>query len=370
MVDGIVAYSELNNPSDAIEDVLKQISIKGDPVLVIFHSAPEPFKQYAERFGRAFPKAEIMGCTTGGEMSSKGNGKNALVAWTVMSGVECASGVLLEIASYPKRYSESIEKALHSLSGTDNTVCIDFNTYGDNCEELIQDTFRDVLEPVKVPVVGGSAGAEDHNAQTYVSLNGVVYDKAAVFLMIRNLEGKVFAYKENIFKSTKKITTATDVDCEARVVYEFEFMPAAEVMSFMLNVDREHLFDVLKERPLGRITGKDIYLTDMKEIREDGSIEYFARIYNQTKVAIMEPDVPEVVWKQTAAAVKSVIMHPSITYCIQCAARSAFLERHDKLNGFAEAFKNEYGQYAGFVGLGEQFNYEHFNDTMVMVVFE
>ena len=287
-----------------------------------------------------------------------------------MSGVECASGVLLDIAHYPKRYSEAIDKAVDNLSGTDNTICIDFNTYGSNCEELVQDTFREVLEPVGIHVVGGSAGAADPDAQTYVSLNGEVYEEAAVFLMIRNLEGKIFAYKENIFKSTKKVTTATDVDCEARVVYEFENLPAAEVMAFMLNVSKEGLYDLLKERPLGRITGKDIYLTDMKEIREDGSIEYFARIYNQTKVAIMEPDVPEAVWKQTAAAVKAEILHPSITYCIQCAARVTFLEKHGKLCEFDEAFRHEYGQFAGFVGLGEQFNYEHFNDTMVMVVFE
>ena len=370
MVDGIVAYSELNNPNDAMEDVLKQISIKGDPLLIIFHSSPETFRQHTERFSKAFPKAEIMGCTTSMELSSKGNGKKSLVAWTIMSGVECASGVLLEIASYPKRYSESIEKAVGSLNGTDNTVCIDFNTSGENCEELIQDTFRDILEPINIPVVGGTAGAEGHSEPTFVSLNGTVYDEATVFLVIRNLEGKIFAYKENIFKPTKKMTTATDVDCEARVVYEFECLPAADVMAFMLNTTREDLFNVLKERPLGRITGKDIYLTDMKEIREDGSIEYFARIYNQTRVVIMEPDVPESVWKQTAAAVKAVLLKPSITYCVQCATRVTYLENHGKLDDFSEAFKNEYGQYAGFVGLGEQFNYEHFNDTMVMVVFE
>ena len=370
MVDGIIAYSELNNPDDAMEDVLKQIRQKGEPALIIFHSSPKKFKLYTERLYSAFPNAEIMGCSTGGELSSKGNGKDALVAWTVMSGVECASGVLLEIANYPKRYAGAIEKAVADLGGTDNTVCIGFNTSGDKCEELIQDTFRGVLEPVKIPVVGGTAGAEDFDAQSYVSLNGTVYDKAAVFMLIRNLSGKVFAYKENIFKSTNKLTVATDVDCEARVVYEFEHMPAADVMSFMLNVPKENLFDVLTERPLGRITGKDIYLTDIKEIHEDGSIEYFSRIYNQAKVVIMEPDVPEVVWKQTAVAVKTEILHPSITYSIHCAARVAYLERHGLMDEFSEVFKNEYGQYAGVVGLGEQFNYEHFNATMVMVVFE
>ena len=370
MVDGIIAYSELNSPGDAMEDVLKQISMKGDPALIIFHSSPKNFEYYTSRFYKAFPKAEVMGCSTSGELSSKGNGKNALVAWTVMSGVECTSGVLLEIANYPKRYAGVIEKAAADLNGTDNTVCIDFNTSGDKCEELVQDTFRSVLEPLKIPVVGGTAGAEDFDAQSYVSLNGTVYEKAAVFMLIRNLQGRIFAYKENIFKSTNKLIVATDVDCEARVVYEFEHMPAADVMSFMLNVPRENLFEVLRERPLGRITGKDIYLTDVKEIREDGSIEYFSRIYNQAKVAIMEPDVPEVVWKQTAAIVKAEILHPSMTYSIHCAARVSCLERHGMMDDFSETFKNEYGQYAGVVGLGEQFNYEHFNATMVMVVFE
>ena len=191
-----------------------------------------------------------------------------------------------------------------------------------------------------------------------------------MFVLIRNTSGRIFLHKENIFKPTKMIVTATDVDCEERLVYDFDGAPAAETLAYKLGVTEDKLAEVLIERPLGRIVGDEIYITDIKEIRDDGSIEYFARIYNQTKMAIMEPDVLEAVWKKTAAEVKTSGVRPSMTFAINCYSRILFFERHGAMDAFNTIMKNEYGQYAGMVGFGEQVNYEHFNVTMVLVVFE
>ncbi|MBO4825506.1 MAG: FIST C-terminal domain-containing protein [Lachnospiraceae bacterium] len=370
MVDGIVAYSELNNPEEAIEDILKQISKKGNPILIIFSSAEAPFKTYTERLKKAFPKAEIMGCTTFTSLSSKGNGENALVAWAITSGVAVASGVLLEITHYPMKYSERIEKALTIAGRGQNTICIDFCTAAGNCEELVQDTFRSVLEKEKIPVAGATAGATNPDATTYVSLNGEVYEEAAVFLMIKNLTGKVFIYKENIFRPTDLVVTATDVDCEERVVYEYDNMPALVALASKLGVKLDKVVENLVERPLGRITGHDIYITDMRGLRDDGSITYYARIYNQTKLNILEPDDLDAVWKRTAQDVKAVIPKPSMSYAINCYTRVLFFERHNRMDSYNEVMKKEYGQYAGIATFGEQVHYEHFNATMVLVVFE
>ena len=370
MADGIIAYSELNNPNDAIEDVLKQISIKGNPLLIIFSSPKAPFKFYSERFSRAFPKAQVMGCTTYVSVSSKGSGRDGLTAWCITDGIECSSGVILEVTRHPMLYTPVIEKAVQALSGLDNTVGINFNTAGGNCEELVQDTFRSVLEPFGIQIAGGTAGAATLDEKTLVSLNGEIYEEASVFVLIRNLTGKVFVYKENLFKPTKMIVTATDVDCEDRVVYEFDYMPAADALALILGVDKEDLWETLLERPLGRKVGDEIYITDLKNIGEDGSLQYFARIYNQTKVAILEPDVLENVCRKTAMEIKSVIAHPSMTFTINCYSRTLYLERHNLYSSFLNTLKNEYGQYAGMAGFGEQFNYEHFNASTVLVVFE
>ena len=370
MVDGIVAYSELNNPDEAIEDVLRQISKKGNPCVIIFTCEATPFYQYTQRFKKAFPKAEVLGTTTYEAISSKGSGKNCLVAWAIMDGIEYASGVLLETTHYPMRYAGSIEKALKTFKETDNMVCLEFCTHGGNCEELVQDTFRCVLEKRHIPVAGGTAGAKDITGITYVSLNGEVYEEAAVFIMIRNLTGKVFLYKENIYKPTDTIITATDVDCEERVVYEFDSKPAAEALALKMGVDESKLQQAVSEHPLGRITPHDIYITDTRSIRPDGSISYFARIYNQTKLAIMEPGDLATVARKTASDIKSVIEKPSMTFLINCYSRIKFFERHKKLNEFYDFCKKEYGHFVGIAGFGEQVNYEHFNATMVMVVFE
>lgn len=370
MADGIVAYSELNNPDEAIEEVLKQISIKGNPVVVVFSCPGEYFDVCSVRLSRAFPKAQVIGCTTYMALSSKGNGKNSLVAWALTEGVECAAGLLFEIAHYPMRYASSIERAVQTLSDTDNTICLDFSNAAGNCEELIQDTFKKVLEPLNIPVAGGTAGGKDLEDKTLVSLNGEVYNEACVFVLIRNLTGRIFLHKENIFKPTKMVVTATDVDCEERVVYDFDGASAAETLAYKLGVSDDKLAEILAERPLGRIVGDEIYITDIKGIRDDGGIDCFARIYNQSKLVIMEPDVLEAVWKKTSAALKASEITPSMTFAINCYARIRFFEHHGTFNAYNEMMKSEYGQYAGMVGFGEQVNYEHFNVTMVLVVLE
>ncbi|MBP5453041.1 MAG: hypothetical protein J6Y09_00265, partial [Lachnospiraceae bacterium] len=209
MIKNIVAYSEEQDQDKAFKEVKEKIDSGGVPKLIIFFSPAKGFVFFSKNFRSAYKKATCIGSTTYVSFSSAGNSNNALEALAVYDGIELSSGTLFEIDHYPMHYAQSIENALTKFKDYKNTVCIQFSTAKGMCEELVQDTFRYVLERRKIQVVGGTAGGENTDAKNYVSLDGEVYNNASVFVMIKNLGGKIITDKENIFKPTKHYCMAT-----------------------------------------------------------------------------------------------------------------------------------------------------------------
>lgn len=369
-MNNIVAYSEKNDAEEALYEVKAQIDAKGKPSLIIFSSDSERFSFYAEEIKKAYPHAKSIGSSGKMTYTSKGFSENAFSVIAIYDGIEASTGALFEITHYPMRYSSSIEKALCELSDLENTVCIAFNTAYGNCEELVQDTFKKVLGERNIPVVGGTAGAKFITEKTFVALNGLVYDEATVFVIVKNLCGRIYVYKENIFRPTRHFVTATDVDCENRIVYEYDGKPAAEALMEHLDSKDEHMEKVLLQHPMGRIVGNEMYIITPGLINKDGSMLYFARIYNRTKLMILEPDDVDFVWKKTRENVKSVIENPSLTFSVNCYARMRYFEDIGKNGDFNDFLSDGFGNHMCMTGFGEQFNFEHFNQTMVMVVFE
>lgn len=370
MIRNITAFSKEKNALIAYENVTNKINEEGTPVLIIFCSPEPDFEFYTEEFHREYPHTTVIGVTSDFSYSDKGFGQESLLVQAVFDGMEVSAGTIFEITHYPARYSASISHAVSMLSDTDNTVCLAFSTTADNCEELVQDTFRHVLKKKKIPVVGASAGGGRSIRSNTVSLDGRVFSEATVFVLMRSLTGKVFVYKENVFKPTKNIVRTTDVDCEARTVYEYDGNPAADTLKMLLGVAEEELEEALQDHPMGRIVGDDIYITSSGPINKDRSIPYYARIYNQTRLAILEPDDLDRVWSETAKVIKSHIPNPSMTFTVNCVNRWRYFNKKGKNEEFANRLTGEYKTHMGIIGYGEQFNYEHFNQTMVMIVFE
>ena len=370
MIKNIVAYSNEQDQDKAFMEIKKKIDKQGAPKLIIFSSPAKGFVFFTKSFRSSYKKACCIGSTSYIALSSEGHDKTALSAIAIYDGIEVSCGTLFEIDHYPMHYKSSIESAVSKFEDLKNTICVQYSTAQGKCEELVQDTFRSVLEERHVQVIGGTAGGENPEAKNYVSLDGEVYNNASVFVIIKNLNGKIVTYKENMFKPTTHYCMATDVDCDDRRVYEIDDMPATDAIAMMLNVAPDKLPDIISQHPFGRITGKDIYITDVEKIMPDKSVYCFARVYNRTRMVLLEMDDLEKVWKETAEYIKKEIPKPSFSLLTQCFVRSKSFEKFGVMDSFNEKLEKEIGSYFGISGFGEQINYEHFNDTMVIVSFE
>lgn len=370
MIDSRAAFSKLREFNELFKDLCNQLG-DDEPKLIIFSSEYPVFELLTEAFSKEFPTCTIIGTSSYVQFCDKGCATCGAGALAIYSGIECASGVLLDAAHYPMRYSKEVTNAIDSLSNTENTICMEFSSAFCGCEETIQDTFRTLLAPRGIPVFGGSAGCVPTEKNTAISLNGKVYEEASVFVLIKNLGGRIEIFKENLFKPTAHFFTATDVDCDERAVYEFDGIPATEAYANALNVSADQIEEARVMHPLGRISDKEIYIAEICETDlESGKITCYSRIYNRTKLAVMEVDDMDEVWNDTARRVKDVIPNPTLSLCVNCTSRAGYFVKEGRLEDFNDKLKEEYGSFFGISGFGEQTNYEHLNMSFLIAAFE
>ena len=372
-----IAQVEEKVGTKAYPILLDQLKENGElitPQLVIFSSDNANFGWYSRMLSNSFPDATVIGSTSEIMYSPSGVARHGLNVMAITEGVSVSSGVVFEVSRYPKRSADSITKALEKLDDqdADSTVCLEFNASAGNCEELVMDTFGEMLSYTGIPIFGCSASiAENPDRPSAVSLNGILYMDACVFALIHNTMGRISIVKENMFAPTEHFFVPTDVDCDERRVYEFNHKSASGVFANALKIPEEELPSNSFYHPLGRIEGDDLSIIAVREQFEDGSMTFYSKIYNQTRVFLLNPIDPiEDVWEDTCQKVHELIPDPSFSFIINCNSRTRYFTEIGKMAQYNETLTKDYGNYIGIVAHGEQHAYKHLNQTMLIMAFE
>lgn len=359
-----------SSKSDLNEAVSEATAGLASPKLILFFSDVLHFEEYTEKIRDKFKDSIILGSTTFAGFCKDGAYRDALLVMGIENGIECQADVLEEVNRYPLKYVDRVTGCVDKFRDVSNTVCFEISTALISCEELVLTTLNSVLEGKKIPVFGGSAGDHGRAEKTMVSFNGKVYENSCVFVIIKNLGGKIKFYRENIYKPTTHYFTATKVDVRNRIVHEYDNKPAAKVTAEALNTTVKELPKYLDSYPLGRIIGSDMYITANQMVTKNDGMAYHARVYNNSKMVLLEPDDYKKVINETINKVKKEVPSPSLAIMVNCLARSILFEGDGFLNEFAKKMGGALGNYIGFAGYGEQLGEQHFNQTMVLAVFE
>ncbi len=369
-----LALDDDKNSSKAYPRILEQLKEKGElisPKLVIFSSDNANFGWYSRMLSNSFPGATVIGATSDTMYNSCGLSRSGISVMAVTDSIDVSAGVLFEVSRYPARTADSITNALSKIDRTD-TVCIEFNASTGNCEELVMNTFYDVMGDSGIPLVGCTARvATNPDRPSAVSLNGILYMDACVFAFIHNEKGSIGIVKENMFRPTKHFFTATDVDCDARKVYEFDHKSATGSVASALMIPENELSASSFFHPMGRMEGDDLNIVAVREQNEDGSMSFYSRIYNQTRMVLLDPvEEVEEVWEDTSKRVHAIISDPSFSIILNCNSRMRYFTESGKLVGYNESLIRDYGNFAGFSADGEQNAFRHMNQTMLIISFE
>ena len=371
----LTAFSPKKLATDALRDVLDQLEEEGGficPLLLIFSSDCDNFGWYSKMLANSYDGAVVIGTTSHMMYTGKRSSMTGLSVMAIMSGISVTSGVLQEASRFPGQYKGVIQEAYNEIGTDENTVCLEFNASEAPSEELVMDTFGEVLRDTKVRLIGCTAAKQDSpKMPSAVSLNGVVYMDAAVFALVHNENGAISIVRENIFNETEHSFVATDVDCSIRRVYEFDHVPASAAVAKALKIQPEDIPKKAFYHPLGRKRSESLSVMGIDKIHEDGSMSFFTRIYKQTRVYLLRPvESLKDTWKETAGKVHKEIQNPSFSFVVSCYSRTKYFLEIGENNDFTQLLDSEYGDYIGVSVHGEQMDFEHLNQTMLIVAFE
>ncbi len=180
-----------------------------NPQFIMLMSNNAQFETHVRALEKMYPGVPSIGCIGMSYDTSVVEEGVGIIAF--VDGVTATANVLEQVSTMPIRYIERLEEDVRRVGGTEqDTVCIDFCAGNDAC---VLTTINTVLSRRNISLVGGTGDGGK------VSVNGRIYEDAAAYALVRNQNGRVKTYKENIYRKMGNYRfIASDTDREKYVI--------------------------------------------------------------------------------------------------------------------------------------------------------
>jgi len=346
---------------EAVQDV-------ADPRLILFFVNGSELEYTASTLHRWYPDIATMGmCSCLYACGKVDHEKVVLLSFDDDTPVR--SGVIRDISQCPVQSVYQLEKDMAALSpGQDDTICLEFCT---GSEETLVTTLNAVLEPHSVPLIGTTVYGDAYSCGYVVAYNGRLYTDSCIYVMIRNRQGRIMIFNENIYqpRADAPMHIATKVDRSQKALVELDGLPAAQVYSRELGVPVEDVVKNVMMHPLGRILGDHLFTFSMREQLPDGTLYNFKQINRNDAICLLELRDYEQIFEQTIQRIQQEIPHSGFVFSIDCIYRYMLYSSLEYLQTYARKM-NTLGPHMGVTGAGEQIRNQHVNQNMVCAVFE
>ena len=212
-------------------------------------------------------------------------------------------------------------------------------------------------------LVGGTGDAGK------VSANGRVYEDAVVYGIIKNQNGRVKAYKENIYHQMQNHRfIASGTDKTKYILGTLNGRPARQVYQDILKISEKDITTQTFKNPFGKLNGDDTCIVSIKEVQGD-ALCCFRQVNDSDVLLLLELGDYRAIVKNTIGKIKHDFPNISAVFSVNCLFRYLlFTQEH-----YMQEYLNEMsalGRHAGFVGYGEHYNNRFVNQSMTCVVFE
>ncbi len=282
-----------------------------------------------------------------------------VIAFT--DGVTAAANVLESVSVMPVKYINRLEEDVKKVNASQkDTVCIDFCSGNDAC---VLTTLYSVLRQKNISLVGGTGDAGK------VSANGVVYEDAVAYAIVKNNNGRVKTYKENIYHQMGNYSfIASRTDKANYIIGELNGKPAKQVYQEILHVTEKEILTQTFKNPFGKINGDDTCIISIKEVNGN-ALTCFRQVNDSDVLILLElGDFKETV-RNTIRTIKQDFPRPSAVFSVNCLFRYLLFTENNYMNDYLREM-SALGNHAGFVGYGEHHNNQFVNQSMTCVVFE
>lgn len=360
---GFIGTSQSDNISEAISQATKGLK-KADLLILI-----APFikaEKAAEYLAEKYPGTPMIG-TTSAYYTSKSTDDTSIMI-VALAGVTVSTGVITNIRKTPVTSILEFEDNLCSLEPeSSNTVCLEFTT---GSEEKVLATINSVLRRYDISLAGSSSYGTPLGDKNQIIYNGKLMADTTVYAFVKNNAGNILVGKENIYKRlSPKPHFATLVDRNTKTLFQLDDTPAHEIYTAETGVEKEGIVENMLVNPIGRAAGEDTFITATSSLDMNGVMFNGKAVFENETIYIMEPDDIDEVSQRTLDTIHENLNNTSFTLCFDSVNRFRYIAGIGHLDEYLASLST-LGTYAGILGVGEQINNQHVNQTLVYVVFE
>lgn len=344
--------SQSGNLSEAVN------GLKSPQFIMLFSNNPQ-FEAHVKELEKLYPNIPSIGCIGMGYHAKVVESGVSVIAFC--GGISVTANVLEQVSVMPVKYIHRLEEDIRKVNASQkDTVCIDFCTGNDACALTTIDT---ALKRDGISLVGGTGDAGK------VSANGKVYEDAVAYALVKNHNGRVKTYKENIYHQLGNYRfIASNTDRAKYIIGSLNGKPAKQVYQEILHVTDKEILTQTFQNPFGKINGDDTCIISIKEVAGN-ALACFRQVNDSDVLILLELGDYKAITKQTIQTICKEFPKRSAVFSVNCLFRyKLFSERN-----YMQTYLNEMsalGSHAGFVGYGEHYNNRFVNQSMTCVVFE
>lgn len=329
------------------------------PQFLMLFSNNNQFETHVRELEKLFPGVPSIGCigmSYGASIVEEGVG---VIAFS--NGVTAVANVLEQVSLMPVKYIQRLKSDILNIgASSQDTVCIDFCTGNDACALTTMNT---ALKHSGISLVGGTGNGGK------VSANGRVYPDAVAYGLIKNHNGRVKTYKENIYHQLDNYRfIASNTDRAKYIIGSLNGKPAKQVYQDILHVTDQQILTQTFKNPFGKINGDDTCIISIKEV-SGNALACFRQVNDSDVLILLELGDYRAITKETIQKICREFPRRSAVFSVNCLFRYKLFSEH----GYMQTYLKEMtalGSHAGLVGYGEHYNNRFVNQSMTCVVFE
>lgn len=243
-----------------------------------------------------------------------------------------------------------------------DTICLDFATGNDS---VVVTTLNSCLNERGISLIGATAW------ENKVSCNGIVYQGACVYALIKNKNGSIHVFKENIYTidETMPKFIATKIEEETQKIVTLNNQSASGLYQQVLGIKESAIETQTFKNPIGRLVGDEIYITSIKSRCADGSLECYKRTNHLDSLTILKLDDYKSVIQSTVDKIKKELPSLKGVFSVNCILRYLMFNDLKCMDEYLKTM-NALGTHVGLVGCGEHYRTQHVNQTMTCFAFD
>ncbi|MDJ0823452.1 MAG: FIST N-terminal domain-containing protein [Paracoccaceae bacterium] len=353
---------------DPVASLVDQIGTGPFALVCIFASPEADFRNLSEVANQRFGAADVLACTTAGELGNDGYEDGQIIAVGFRADLFASAALVIENLDDIEQQDviDTLIKTRMALTRRAPDMVSEFAFLMvdglSQREEHLTATLASGLGPV--PLFGGSAGDGENYRDTWLSWNGEVRQNAGVLALVRShCPVKVFSLDH--FAPTDTRMVVTKADPERRIVSEINAEPAAKEYARILGKDPEQLGPyTFAAHPVVVRLGNSHHVRAIQQVNDRGELCFFSAINEGMVLTLASHQDMGSHLEEGLSELARVTPPQQILGC-DCLLRKIEVGQIQRTREISDILKRH--NVVGFSTYGEQIGALHVNQTLTGV---